>query len=113
MRNALCFQGVTWSDVQMVLRKASRMLRRWKSLCKEDEELRFGEIVEELDRRAAQPLHIGWTVPGSQAAPEAWNSTANRAGGSSGFGWSMEPDVAAQNLFFSVAQREGALRITL
>ena len=105
MRNALCFQGVTWSDVQMVLRKASRMLRRWKSLCKEDEELRFGEIVEELDRRAAQPLHIGWTVPGSQAAPEAWNSAANRAGGSSGFGCSMEPDVAAQNLFFSVAQR--------
>ena len=88
-----------WSDVRTVVRKASRMLRRWKSLCREAEELRLGEIVEELDRRAAQPLCIGWTMSDSQAVPEAQTSAEMGAGVSSDFGVSMEPEAAAQDVF--------------
>ena len=77
------------------------MLRRWKSLCREAEELRLGEIVEELDRRAAQPLRIGWTVLDSQAVPEAQTLAELGAGVSSGFGMSMGPEAAAQDMSFS------------
>ena len=99
LRNNICFQGVIWSDVRTVVRKASRMLKRWKSLCKEAEELRLRDIVEELDRRAAQPLRIGWTVLDSQAVPEAQTLAERGAGVSSDFGVSMEPEAAAQDVF--------------
>jgi hypothetical protein len=98
LRNNIYFQGVIWSDVRTVVRKASRMLRRWKSLCREAEELRLGEIVEELDRRAVQPLRIGWD---SQAVPEAQTLAELGAGVSSGFGVSMGPEAAAQDMSFS------------
>ena len=101
LRNNICFQGVIWSDVRTVVRKASRMLKRWKSLCKEAEELRLRDIVEELDRRAAQPLRIGWTVLDSQAGPEAQTLAELGAGVSSGFGVSMGPEAAAQDMSFS------------
>ena len=92
-----------------MVRKASRMLRRWKSLCREAEELRLGEIVEELDRRAAQLLCIGWTVSDSQTVSEAQTLAEMGAGVSSGFGVSMGSEAAAEDMPFSFALDEYAV----
>jgi hypothetical protein len=59
--------------------------------------------VEELDKRARQPLRISWAMPVSQAAPAARNSAEIGADASSGSGVSMEPEVAAQDTLYSVA----------
>jgi len=93
----------------MVVRKASMMLRRWKSLCRETEELRLGEILEDVDRRAARPLCIGWTMSGLQAVPEAQTLAETGAGKTSGFGVSMGSEAAAEDMPFSFALDEYAV----
>lgn len=101
LRNGIRFQGITWSDVRTVVRKASGMLRRWKSLCRGSEEPRLGEIVEELERKAGQPLRISWSMPVSQAAPAARNLVRNGAVVSSVSGVSGETDNDVQGGYFS------------
>lgn len=60
LRNSLCFQGGVWSDVKVVLIKVARMLRRWKVLCKEAENVWLEEVVEALQQKARENPRIGW-----------------------------------------------------
>jgi hypothetical protein len=60
LRNDICFQGVCWLGLKMVLSRITRMLRRWLPMYK----LEIGGLLEEaiskLVELSRQPARIEW-----------------------------------------------------
>ena len=86
LRNAFCFQGKCWRDVPIVLTKACRMMRRWKSLCNGQESMQLHKMVEEIEGIARQPLRISWGHQASWDVQQRQDLEGKGAVASSTFG---------------------------
>ena len=84
IRNAICFQGLVWSDVKLVILKATKMARRWAVLCKDVEGLETSLL--KLEEKARQTQRITWCEPVSEVVPRTRSWEEREAGDSSGFG---------------------------
>lgn len=62
LRNELCFQGVVWLGMRMVLIRVSRMLRRWLPMYKQEVGVRLEELISKLEESASCPPWIEWNM---------------------------------------------------
>lgn len=92
VRNAICFQGLVWSGVKMVILEATRMMRRWPILYKDASSLE--NLVKRLEDRAGQPPRLAWGASTSVTAPMSQNWTAPGAGSLSAFGAGRSSDAS-------------------
>jgi hypothetical protein len=61
LRNDICFQGVKWMRMQVLLFKCAQMLRSWKILHKLEVATHLEIVAGELERRGSMPPAITWS----------------------------------------------------
>lgn len=88
-----------WSDVKMVVLKATRMMRRWVILYKDANSLE--DLAKELEDLARQPPRITWSASALVAAPMTPNWAASGAGGLSASGVGRGSDPLALDIAFA------------
>jgi hypothetical protein len=59
-RNDICFQGVQWTGLKMVLGRCARMLRDWKLIQISEDAARLEVWIEEFEERSASPPRLTW-----------------------------------------------------
>ena len=99
VRNVMCFQGLVWSDVKLVLLKATRMMRRWMVLCKNPSELEG--LVANLEARAKQPPRIVWdeSPPLASRVIQDWEALEVEDLSASGLEEGFDAPNSSLNLF--------------
>jgi len=58
LRNDLCFQGKAWRSEKVLLYKLLGTLRNWQLLCKEAYLVDLASVLEALELKLCQPLHL-------------------------------------------------------
>jgi hypothetical protein len=60
LRNELCFQGVVWIGMRMVLVRVSRMLRGWLPLYKKEAGKQLESLIVKLEESSRHPALLTW-----------------------------------------------------
>jgi hypothetical protein len=82
LRNEICFQGVKWMGMQVLLFKCAQMLRSWKILHKPEVATQLETVAGELERRGSMPSAITW-FPQWRQEPRSGPNEDNGAQGPS------------------------------
>ena len=74
LRNEICFQGVVWLGMRMVLIRITKMLRGWLSLFKQEVAVVLEGLIVKMEELSRCPAQIEWkeemaTATSSQLAP--------------------------------------------
>jgi hypothetical protein len=65
VRNELCFQGGSWSRIEVLFGRCSRLLRNWKMMSRVEEAAKLELWAQMLEEKGASPARLGRSTPES------------------------------------------------
>lgn len=82
LRNEICFQGVVWLGMRMVLIRITKMLRGWLSLFKQEVAVVLEGLIVKMEELSKRPAQIEWkeeiaVATSSQLVPSEFRSSTD------------------------------------